>query len=207
MPPEIKANISSLQTKIINTPLLTTGSFEGLKGINRHTKHSNMKKFILLSLPLLCAVSTLSAKDAVVVVQDTKLYEQPSVKGYVTTTADNRDLVVNKGMVFIFTPASSGWSKVEYLSGINAYMSTDASAPATSTSPVAPAVYPVRNTQAKATIARTGDNYTLTVGSKSYPGRAYGGAVLFTDPTGNVVYSAAVVNGETYVFDYSVLSW
>lgn len=167
-----------------------------------------MKKLLLMMLAgTVCSVG-MSAEDALVVARESILFDQPSAKGYRTRTADNSDLVVSPGMVFRFTPSSSGWNKVEYISGIHAFLSSDAATMSAEIPEVAPAEYSVRNTAGKVSISHTDNgNYTLTSEKGSFAGKKYGNALLFIDVTGNVVYSAATLNGETYVYDYSITGW
>lgn len=153
----------------------------------------------------LTGAMSLSAEKYIVVTGDATLYDQPSTKGTATLSFDNTLVKVSRGMLFRGAPGQAGWNKIEYLSGIHAFLSDSASD--TACSIPEPGEYKVSNGGGTVTFAHDGKNFTLTAGGKSYTGRAADNGVIFTDMTGNITYSAVRYGGVTYIFNYTSLNW
>ena len=164
-----------------------------------------MRKLILL-LTLLFPV-VMNAADYVVISGTVKLYEQPSSTGYAAQSASGADVVAERGMVFRCDDVQGAWDKVEYVTGMRAFVSGDMVVPQTSVSIPTLGSYTVNNTGGNVTIARAGDAYTLNDGKTTYNGTLAGNALIFKDITGEIDYSAVTVDNQTYIYNYSQYGW
>ncbi len=157
----------------------------------------------LFALALACGIAS---AEYVVVARETRVFDGPAAKD-ATAAMSGSDVVAKPGMVFVKESAQSGWNKVEYLTGMRAYISADMIASGSAVTLPAAGEYGIANGSSKVTITAEGGKYTLRDAKATYSGKADNNAVIFRDVCGNVTYSAVVMNGKTYVYDYTSLGW
>lgn len=159
--------------------------------------------FSLFALALACGVAS---AEYVVVARETRVFDGPAAKD-ATAAMSGADVVAKPGMVFVKDSAQGGWNKVEYLTGMRAFISADMIASGSAVSLPAAGEYGVTNGSSKVSITADGGKYSLRDVKAAYSGKAENNAVIFRDVCGNVAYSAVVLNGKTYVYDYTSLGW
>lgn len=179
-----------------------------------------MKKILTLLTAFLCAVTMMAqTKDAIgrkkgapenwfVVGKTTKLYEQPSVKGDVAISMKGAEIVAEPGMVFRVVSDHGVWTKVEYMTGINAFISNDARAANDRLTSVVPGEYHLTNSSGSVKVAATDERrYTLTTNGKEFRGRKVGKFLVFKDNTGNIAYTLVDTGNDVIAYDYLQLGW
>lgn len=179
-----------------------------------------MKKILTLLIIFVGALSMMAqTKDAIgrkkgapekwfVVGKTTKLYEQPSVKGEVAISMKGSEIVAEPGMVFRVVSDHGVWTKVEYMTGINAFISNDARSANERLSSVAPGEYDITNGGGKVTVSAADERrYTLTTDGHEYNGRKVGNFLIFKDKTGNIAYTLVDTGSDVIAYDYLRLGW
>lgn len=163
-------------------------------------------KRLYTSLYALALACGMASAEYVVVARETRVFDGPAAKD-VTAAMSGADVVAKPGMVFVKESAQGGWNKVEYLTGMRAYINADMIASGSAVSLPSDGEYGIANGVSKVTITSDGGKYTLRDDKAAYSGKAENNAVIFRDVCGNVTYSAVVLNGKTYVYDYTSLGW
>lgn len=144
---------------------------------------------------------TAYADDFIIVGKDTKVFDEPNAKGYVTLNTKNEEVVLMPGMAFKTLECSQGWHVIEYSPGLRGYMSEQATAAATKY-PVSGS-YTVKNAPAKKLNATcTSGIWTAKVGDMQYRGESYGNVVIFVDGEGHPSYSITDLGAGPIVYTY-----
>ncbi len=140
-----------------------------------------------------------------VVGNECRLFDRPNVKSYATTNTSGVGVVVKPGMVFkLVGQPRGGWCKIEYTTGLNAFMLRNQAADASTLAPLKAGSYSViNNAGEKVTVSDAGDSWTLTAGSETLSGIASDNVVVFFDSFGNRAYSFVIMLGKPIVYSYN----
>ncbi|MCM1290998.1 MAG: hypothetical protein NC201_01355 [Prevotella sp.] len=164
-----------------------------------------MRRAILTFTIFLFAAILSFAEGLVIVHSESKLYDQPSMKGYVTLNRNNEEVIITPGMVFISKESKNGWTRIEYVPGLSAYvldshLNDGISMPE-------PGRYFMNNGEKKEyEISKS--TFVWQMKSVSEPndviltGKSFGNVVVFFDKFSNPLYTLTKVNGETYLYTY-----
>ena len=153
----------------------------------------------------LSIVSIASMADTYVVVgKESKIFDQPNVRSYATTNTSGNDVVLSPGMVFKNMGSQSGWVKIEYTPGLNAFLLENQIAGASQLSIPKEGNYKVTNDPAtNLTLTTDNGNWTANDGKKTYQGVVSDKSLIFNDSFNNTMYSATVVSGTIWVYSYN----
>lgn len=157
----------------------------------------------LFALSLACGFAS---AEYVVVARETRVFDGPAAKD-ATAAMSGADVVAKPGMVFVKESAQGGWNKVEYLTGMRAYINADMIASGSAVTLPSAGEYGITNGSSKVTITADGGKYSLRDAKATYSGKAENNAVIFRDVCGNMTYSAVILNGRTYIYNYTSLGW
>lgn len=162
-----------------------------------------MRSFRFFGAMLLASTATAAAfAEYVVVAKETKVYEQPSVKGYTVTNFSNADVILLPGMAFQRKEKTGGWSRIEYAPGMSCFVQDSYLATDSGTLCPAAGSYTTVNSSQPVTITENEGQWSLTDGNLSLMGSMEGNILIFRDDAGSLLYSALRLNGTTYVFSY-----
>lgn len=162
-----------------------------------------MKKLLLLTLFAFFACTGMLADTMVIVGSDTKLYDQPSVKGYTTKNHLDEDITVTKGMVFRCKNDKNGWSQIEYMPGITAFV-MDSHLTQNNALPSTGHYKMSNGAMADYTLTQEADMWVLTsdADGEKFTGKDYNKVILFRDRFGNPTYTFTVVDGLPCLYTY-----
>ena len=157
-----------------------------------------MRKFSFSALwvagLLLCSALSANAETFVAVAKQSKIFDEPNVKGYVSLNTRNQEITPERGMVFKSMEHNNGWHIVEYSPGIRGYLSDQAvSSPSRLPNP---GTYNLANHQGVSLkVTLSGDKWEAEANGKTYPGIAQGNILIFTN-SGNVPVFSVVDFGD-----------
>lgn len=80
-----------------------------------------MKKLFTF-LSMLSITVAAYAQNYAAIAGESRVFDKPNVKSYATTNTSGQEIILMPGMVFSVSPAQSGWNKIEYTPGINAFV-------------------------------------------------------------------------------------
>ena len=159
-----------------------------------------MRKLIILASACLLPFSGY-AHNYVVVSNDTKVYDQPSVKGYVTLNGENAELMVSGGMAFKCREIKNGWAQIEYVPGISGFI-MESQIDMNPALP-SPGSYKLANGDSSFEITLSGDKWSLKGNGTELSGVVEGNVVIFNDRFGNPLYTLVKTAKGTFLFNYS----
>lgn len=150
----------------------------------------------LLLMPL-----AVFADGFIVVGKDSKVFDEPNAKGYVTLNQKDEEVSVLPGMVFKHHERANGWYVVEYFPGLRGYMSEQAKA-AGCVSPKAGEYSVSNNPSQKITITNSNGKWTAIAGDGSYSGICEDNVVVFYDSKKNIAYSLVDLGDGPVIMSY-----
>lgn len=157
----------------------------------------------MMAAMALIGISTMSGDDYVVTGGSSRLYDEANMKSTPTRNMSDEEIALLPGMAFKVTTKSSGWSQVMYSPGIRAFiLDTTLSESEALGNPVAGEYKVTNNPDKKAKVTNNGDNWNISIGGESFPGKCYGKIVVFFDKSGNQKYTLVKLNGESNLHDY-----
>lgn len=158
-------------------------------------------KAIVLSIMAVAASLNAYADNFVVVGKETKVFDEPNAKGYVTLNTKNQEVVLQPGMVFKTLENTSGWYIIEYSPGLRGYMSEQVKAPVNNLPKGG--TYSVSNAPSqKLKTVSEGDKWIATVGEKQFLGKAFGNIIIFFDEKNTPAYSLVDMGEGPIVMSY-----
>lgn len=163
-----------------------------------------MLKSILLSIMSTCVFASAFSQSLVAIGNETKIFEKPNVNSYATTNTQGQDITLSAGMVFLQSDNNSGWTKIQYTPGLNAYLLNSLIAGTDSLKPLKNGSFTVKNNPS-VTVSISGAGtpaITLKTGDKVYTATVEGNIALFKDQYGNPAYSFVELNGQPTVYSY-----
>lgn len=162
-----------------------------------------MLKSILTMMCAACLASA-SAQNLVTIGNETKIFEKPNVNSYATSNTQGQDITLSPGMVFQQSDNNSGWTKIQYTPGLNAYLLDSQIAKLATLKPLKNGSFTVKNNPS-VTVSISGAGtpaITLKAGDKIYTAITDGNMALFKDQYGNPAYSFVELNGQPTVYSY-----
>lgn len=160
----------------------------------------NIKK-IALSFFTFAVSFSVFADEYVIIGKESKVFDEPDATGYVTLNTSNEEVSLVPGMVFKTMDNEQGWYIIEYSPGLRGYLSEQAKAVKT-VSPKSGTYTVSNNPSQKLTTSVSGDKWNGKIGDKTYPGQAFGDAVVFFDEKGNPAYSMTDIGNGAVVISY-----
>ncbi len=152
--------------------------------------------FLTLAVPL-CAY----ADTFVVVGKETKVFDEPNAKGYVTLNTKNQEVILQPGMTFKTLETTSGWHIIEYSPGLRGYMSEQVKT-VPGQLPKA-GTYSVSNAPSQKLKAMSdGDKWSAIVGDKQFSGQSFGNVVIFFNEKNIPAYSLVDIGEGPIVMTY-----
>ena len=164
-----------------------------------------MKKYFYLLLFVLTLgfVKTANAEELAVILTGSKIYEEPKATGYVAKNMDDREVTVEKGMVFKILDKANGWDIVEYSPGLRGYiMETVMASSSDLSDPLAGGYNPSNNPSVVVNISEADGVWTLSENGHNYKGIRNGKVVVFVDSKNQIAYSLVAINGNQIVYGY-----
>lgn len=161
-----------------------------------------MKKILATICAFSIGIGAVLAEGLVVISSPAKLYDQPNIKGYATLNRDNQEVTVSPGMVFKCRESKNGWSQIEYVPGISAFVMDSHIARSTQTP--SPGTYKMNNGDSTFIITNDNGEWKMTdsaTGTVS-SGKAFSKGVVFFDKFGNPSYTLTRIDGKTYLYTY-----
>lgn len=144
-----------------------------------------------------------SAQDYAVILNNTKVFEEPNARGYVAKNMNDEEVSLAKGMVFKVLDKSNGWDIVEYSPGLRGYIMGNSTASESDlTLPQAGGYNPINAPKEVANISFADGVWTISVNGHNYKGTKSGNVVVFLNEQGQVAYSIVVLGGESLVYTY-----
>lgn len=145
------------------------------------------------------AVSALS-DTYIAVAKNGNVYDEANAK-YITLNQNNDEVSVIPGMVFKTSEHQPGWFLVEYSPGLRAYLPEQLVT--TNFNPVKEGSYKIVNNPSNTlVITGNGDDWSATVGNKTYKGTKYEDIIIFVDADNNVIYSLVDVGSGPIAITY-----
>ena len=161
-----------------------------------------MKKLFTF-LSMLSITVAAYAQNYAAIAGESRVFDKPNVKSYATTNTSGQEIILMPGMVFSVSPAQSGWNKIEYTPGINAFVMNSQLTQQSQISAPKTGEYTVANDAGKRiVISENGGNWSAKVNGQEYKGLCVNNLIVFVDKFSNPAYSLAVVSGKTYVYSY-----
>lgn len=143
---------------------------------------------------------TVFADDYIAVAKKGNVYDEPNAK-YITLNQNNDEISVIPGMVFKTNEHQPGWYQVEYSPGLHAFIPEQIVA--TNFNPIKAGSYKIANNSSQTlNISANSDEWTATIGTKTYKGSQIEQIVIFNDNEGNVAFSLVDVGSGPVVITY-----
>lgn len=128
------------------------------------------------------------AETFVAIDKQSKIFDEPNVKGYVSLNTSNQEVTPVRGMVFKSLEHNNGWHVVEYSPGIRGYLSDQAVG--TPSKLPTPGSFNIANLKGSTLkVNHLGDKWEAEANGKSYPGFAQDKILIFTDSNNYPVFS------------------
>ncbi len=152
-----------------------------------------------------CALINVCAETNIVIGKDTKVFETTVAKDeYAAVNQNDKPVILNIGMAFTVKDQKAGWYVIEYSPGLRGMVMQNVVADNALVGMPAAGTYKVANNPSETvTVSVNGSDWTLRSGSKSFPGKGDGKAVIFTSADGNMEYSLTDISGKPTVFNYN----
>lgn len=160
-----------------------------------------MKKFFIATIFAFFAVISAFPQNFVVVGSETKIYDQPSVKGYVTLNSENREVCILPGMSFKNRETKNGWTQIEYVPGITGFV-MESSLTSTLEIPEPGSYHLANGAGEEYKIDSRGSHWSITGNGVSLNGELNGRVVVFKDKFGNPMYTLTRIGDTTYLYSY-----
>ena len=143
---------------------------------------------------------TLHANEYIAVNKEGKIYDQANAK-YATENQDGDEIAVIPGMVFSASDHTPGWYKIEYSSGLHAFIPDQIIA--SSFNKVGAGNYKVANNPAETiSVKNNGNDWVCIIGDTSYKGTQYGEILIFFDEANKLRYSIADIGNGPVAINY-----
>lgn len=164
-----------------------------------------MKSANILAAALLLGASQFAmAENYMVVLKETKVFDEPNVNGYVTKNQNDQEVVLSAGMAFKIVETRQGWEMIEYSPGLRGMVMSSYGVPAANLKKPAAGSFTVANQKGNTVdVALAEGAWTLTSDGKNYKGEEFGNVVIFFDADGNQAFSLTNVGGKPSVYSYS----
>ncbi len=159
---------------------------------------------ILAAALLLGAAQYVMGETYMVVMKETKVFDEPNVNGYVTKNQNDQEVVLSEGMAFKIVETRKGWEMIEYSPGLRGMVMSSYGVPSDNLKKPSAGSFNVSNQSGNIVdVALAEGVWTLTSAGKNYKGQEFGNVVIFFDTNGNQAFSLTNVGGKTAVYCYS----